>query len=216
MDTRQRSSEWFGVRNAFAILADPKVRSTMDFSPRDRVLSIEAHGRGSLTPCTCSSRPKSQAGGGVNAGLFAVLLLDTFQEACQDLALSREASRPAQDRAAGPVRARRAEQHRDVGRPAQRDVAQGGGNGYQLLVVEQSRDMMVRDYDRETEQTVWNNCNRIMLGGVTDRDSLEWWGMQIGRHEVTAVSSPRGIRDRARSEGSRNAAARRRRCCRGS
>lgn len=37
MDTRQRSSEWFGVRNAFAILADPKVRSTMDFSPRDRV-----------------------------------------------------------------------------------------------------------------------------------------------------------------------------------
>lgn len=43
-------------------------------------------------------------------------------------------------------------------------ITQGGGNGYQLLVVEQSRDMMVRDYDRETEQTVWNNCNRIMLG----------------------------------------------------
>lgn len=49
--------------------------------------------------------------------------------------------------------------------------------------------MMVRDYDRETEQTVWNNCNRIMLGGVTDRDSLEWWGMQIGRHEVTRFES---------------------------
>ena len=68
-------------------------------------------------------------------------------------------------------------------------ITQGGGNGYQLLVVEQSRDMMVRDYDRETEQTVWNNCNRIMLGGVTDRDSLEWWGMQIGRHEVTRFES---------------------------
>ena len=71
----------------------------------------------------------------------------------------------------------------------QNAITQGRGNGYQMLVVEQSRDMMVRDYDRETEQTVWNNCNRIMLGGVTDRDSLEWWGMQIGRHEVTRFES---------------------------
>ena len=94
MDTRQRSSEWFGVRNAFAILADPKVRSTMDFSPRDPRLidprrMVEDH-----DTVYVLSRPKSQAGGGVNAGLFAVLLLDTFQEACQDLALSREASGP--------------------------------------------------------------------------------------------------------------------------
>ena len=56
-------------------------------------------------------------------------------------------------------------------------ITQGGGNGYQLLVVEQSRDMMVRDYDRETEtEPFGTTATRIMLGGVTDRDSLEWWG----------------------------------------
>lgn len=48
MDTRQRSSEWFGVRNAFAILADPKVRSTMGFlAARPASDRSEAHGRGS-------------------------------------------------------------------------------------------------------------------------------------------------------------------------
>ena len=91
-------------------------------------------------------------------------------------------------------------------------ITQGGGNGYQLLVVEQSRDMMVRDYDRETEQTVWNNCNRIMLGGVTDRDSSNGGACRSAGMR-SPVSSPHGIRDRARSEGSRNAAARRRPYC---
>ena len=190
MDTRQRSSEWFGVRNAFAILADPKVRSTMDFSPRDPRLidprrMVEDH-----DTVYVLSRPKSQAGGGVNAGLFAVLLLDTFQEACQDLALSREASGPNLRKIEPPARFVLDElSNIETWGGLRNAITQGGGNGYQLLVVEQSRDMMVRDYDRETEQTVWNNCNRIMLGGVTDRDSLEWWGMQIGRHEVTRFES---------------------------
>lgn len=190
MDTRQRSSEWFGVKNAFAILADPKVRSTMDFSPRDPRLidprrMVEDH-----DTVYVLSRPKSQAGGGVNAGLFAVLLLDTFQEACQDLALSREASGPNLRKIEPPARFVLDElSNIETWGGLRNAITQGGGNGYQLLVVEQSRDMMVRDYDRETEQTVWNNCNRIMLGGVTDRDSLEWWGMQIGRHEVTRFES---------------------------
>lgn len=165
MDTRQRSSEWFGVRNAFAILADPKVRSTMGFSPRDPRLidprrMVEDH-----DTVYVLSRPKSQAGGGVNAGLFAVLLLDTFQEACR--------ISPCRARRRDPTCARSSRRPRfvldelsniETWGGLRNAITQGGGNGYQLLVVEQTRDMMVRDYDRETEQTVWNNCNRIMLG----------------------------------------------------
>lgn len=35
VDPRQKGSEWFGVKNAFSILADPNVRARMNLSPSD-------------------------------------------------------------------------------------------------------------------------------------------------------------------------------------
>lgn len=192
MDSRQRSSEWFGVRNAFAILADPKVRATMDLPPRDpRLIDPERMVREGCTVYALS-RPKSQAGGGVNAGLFVALLLDTFQEACQDLAMSAAPTGSGSNlrKIEPPARFVLDElSNIETWGGLRNAVTQGGGNGYQLLIVEQDRNQMRRDYDTETEATVWSNCNRIMLGGVTDRESLEWWGVQIGRHETTRRES---------------------------
>lgn len=67
-------------------------------------------------------------------------------------------------------------------------ITQGGGNGYQVIIVEQSRQQMADEkdgYGRETERTVWENCHRIMLKGVSDDDTLDWWISQIGRHGRT-------------------------------
>ncbi|KFI91276.1 type IV secretory pathway VirD4 protein family protein [Bifidobacterium saguini DSM 23967] len=188
MDARQLSSEWFGVRNAFAILADPKVRRCMNLPPHDPGLIDPKRMVMDGDTVYVLSRPKSQAGGGVNAGLFAALLLDTFQEACQDLALSSAAKGSGGNlrKIEPPARFVLDElSNIETWGGLRNAVTQGGGNGYQLVMVEQDRNQMIRDYDRETEATIWSNCNRIMLGGVTDRDSLEWWGMQVGRHETT-------------------------------
>ena len=68
-------------------------------------------------------------------------------------------------------------------------VTQGGGNGYQVVLVQQDRAAMVEDYGRECERTVWDNCHRMMLKGVTDDDTLRFFVSQVGRHRETRRDS---------------------------
>ena len=71
-------------------------------------------------------------------------------------------------------------------------ITQGGGNGYQLIIVEQSRQQMADEkdgYGKAVEQTVWENCHRIMLKGVSDDETLKWWISQIGTHHHTRRES---------------------------
>ena len=78
-----------------------------------------------------------------------------------------------------------------MARPAQRHHP-GGGNGYQLIIVEQSRQQMADEkdeYGKAVEQTVWENCHRIMLKGVSDDETLKWWISQIGTHHRTRRES---------------------------
>ena len=44
-------------------------------------------------------------------------------------------------------------------------------------------------YGKAVEQTVWENCHRIMLKGVSDDETLKWWISQIGTHHRTRRES---------------------------
>lgn len=89
VDPRQKGSEWFGVKNAFSILADPNVRARMNLSPSDpRLIDPKSMVLRGDTVYVLS-KPRRDGGVAGNAGIFVSLLLDTFQEACQDLAFDK-------------------------------------------------------------------------------------------------------------------------------
>lgn len=191
VDPRQKGSEWFGVKNAFAILADPNVRARMNLSPSDPRLvdpkSMVLRG----DTVYVLSQPKRDGGVAGNAGVFVSLLLDTFQEACQDIAMDRSAG--SRGKIEPPARFVLDELSNIEKWPALRNaITQGGGNGYQLVIVEQSREQMADDrdgYGRAVERTVWENCHRVMLKGVSDDETLKWWIQQIGTHNLTRRES---------------------------
>ncbi|KAA8818311.1 type VI secretion protein [Bifidobacterium rousetti] len=183
MDTRLRENQWMGVKNAFAIIADPKVAARLDISPHDpRLADIKEMVRRGDTIYVIS-RPKDGSGGG-NAGMLVALLLDTFQEACQQLAFSKETG--SRRKIEPPARFVLDELSNIEKWPALRNaVTQGGGNGYQLIMVEQARAMMQKDYGKDDEETIWGNCHRLLLKGETGSDTLKWWVEQVGRHQHT-------------------------------
>ncbi len=89
VDPRQKGSEWFGVKNAFSILADPNVRARMNLSPSDPRLIDPKRMVLRGDTVYVLSKPRRDGGVAGNAGIFVSLLLDTFQEACQDLAFDK-------------------------------------------------------------------------------------------------------------------------------
>ena len=89
VDPRQKDSQWFGVMNAFAILANPDVCARMDLSPSDpRLIDPKSMVLRGDTVFVLS-KPRREHEAAITAGIFVSLLLDTFQEACQDLAFDR-------------------------------------------------------------------------------------------------------------------------------
>ncbi len=183
-DPKQQSNEWFGVKNAFAILADPNVRARMNLSPSDpRLIDPKRMVlRGDTVYVLSNPRKDGDTAG--NAGIFVSLLLDTFQEACQDLAFDRASG--SRGKIEPPARFVLDELSNIEKWPALRNaITQGGGNGYQLVIVEQSRKQMADDkhYGQAVEATVWENCHRIMLKGTSDEETLKWWISLIGSHQ---------------------------------
>lgn len=185
MDVKLRDNQWMGVRNAFAILSDPKVAARMDYAPHDPRLDDPKDMILRGDTVYVLSRPKRDGAGGSNAGTLVALLLDSFQDACQDL---------SQDPGTGGLRHKIEPPARFVldelsnieKWPALRNaITQGGGNGYQLIMVEQARAMMQKDYGREDEATIWGNSHRILMKGETDPDTLKWWTEQVGEYSVT-------------------------------
>lgn len=191
VDPRQKGSEWFGVQNAFSILADPNVRARMNLSPSDpRLVDPKSMVRLGHTVYVLS-KPRRDGGVAGNAGIFVSLLLDTFQEACQDLAFDRASG--SRGKIEPPARFVLDELSNIEKWPGLRNaITQGGGNGYQLIIVEQSRQQMADEkdgYGKAVEQTVWENCHRIMLKGTSDDETLKWWINQIGAHQRTRRES---------------------------
>ena len=184
VDPRQKGSEWFGVKNAFSILADPAVRARMNLSPSDpRLIDPKSMVLRGDTVYVLS-KPKRDGESAGNAGVFVSLLLDTFQEACQAIAFDRATG--SRGKIEPPARFVLDELSNIEKWPGLRNaITQGGGNGYQLIIVEQSRQQMADEkdgYGKAVEQTVWENCHRIMLKGVSDDETLKWWINQIGTH----------------------------------
>ena len=187
VDPRQKDSQWFGVMNAFAILANPDVCARMDLSPSDpRLIDPKSMVLRGDTVFVLS-KPRREHEAAMTAGIFVSLLLDTFQEACQDLAFDRTSG--SRGKIEPPVRFVLDELSNLEAWPGLRNaVTQGGGNGYQVIIVEQSRQQMADEkdgYGRNVERTVWENCHKVMLKGVSDDDTLDWWISQIGRHGRT-------------------------------
>lgn len=183
MDPRLRDNQWMGVKNAFAILADPSVRARMDYSPDDPRLidPTDMIRRGDTV--FILSKPKGDDGG-ANAGMFVALLLDTFLEAAQSLAFSPETGR--RGKIEPPARFVLDELSNIEKWPQLRNaITQSGGNGIQLFVIEQSRAALADDYGEGVERTIWENCHLMMLPGVKDPDTLRWWVEQIGSHVRT-------------------------------
>ena len=191
VDPRQKGSEWFGVKNAFAILANPDVRARMDLSPSDpRLIDPKSMVlRGDTVFVLSKPRRDHEAGG--TAGIFVSLLLDTFQEACQDLAFDRASG--SRGKIEPPARFVLDELSNLEKWPGLRNaITQGGGNGYQVILVEQSRQQMADEtdgYGKAVEQTVWENCHKVMLKGTSDDETLKWWINQIGTHHLTRRES---------------------------
>lgn len=125
------------------------------------------------------------------------LLLDTFQEACQDLAFDKASG--SRGKIEPPARFVLDELSNIEKWPGLRNaITQGGGNGYQLIIVEQSRQQMADEkdgYGKAVEQTVWENCHRIMLKGVSDDETLNGGSARSARTTIPAANPP-GIRDR--------------------
>ncbi len=191
VDPRQKGSEWFGVKNAFSILADPNVRARMNLSPSDPRLIDPKRMVLRGDTVYVLSKPRRDGGVAGNAGIFVSLLLDTFQEACQDLAFDKASG--SRGKIEPPARFVLDELSNIEKWPGLRNaITQGGGNGYQLIIVEQSRQQMADEkdgYGKAVEQTVWENCHRIMLKGVSDDETLKWWISQIGTHHRTRRES---------------------------
>ena len=191
VDPRQKGSEWFGVKNAFSILADPNVRARMNLSPSDPRLIDPKRMVLRVDTVYVLSKPRRDGGVAGNAGIFVSLLLDTFQEACQDLAFDKASG--SRGKIEPPARFVLDELSNIEKWPGLRNaITQGGGNGYQLIIVEQSRQQMADEkdgYGKAVEQTVWENCHRIMLKGVSDDETLKWWISQIGTHHHTRRES---------------------------
>lgn len=182
VDPRQKGSEWFGVKNAFSILSDPRVRARVDWRPRDPRLRTPRRMVEDGDTVFVLSRPKREGEASGNSGVFAALLLDSFQEACQGLAIDAD----GRGKIEPPARFVLDELSNIATWPGLRNaVTQGGGNGYQLVIVEQSRRAMAYDYGQETESVVWSNCAKVMLKGVDDPESLSWWVDAMGRHGLT-------------------------------
>ena len=191
VDPKQKGSEWFGVKGAFSILADPNVRARMNLSPSDPRL-IDPRSmvlRGDTVYVL--SRPRREGESTANSGVFVSLLLDTFQEACQDLAFDRGSG--SRGKIEPPARFVLDELSNIEKWPGLRNaITQGGGNGYQMILVEQSRQQMSDEdngYGKAVEQTVWENCHKIMLKGTSDKETLEWWIALIGSHDHTRRES---------------------------
>lgn len=185
MDPRQQAGEWFGVKNAFAVLKSPQVCARLDYAPNDPRLidPREFIRRGGTVYALCSPRRQGTAGG--NAGLFVALLLDTFQEACQDLAF--EATH-ARRKIEPPAKFVLDELSSIEQWPGLRNaITQGGGNGYQLWLVEQDRSAARDDYGADNEQLMWNNCHRILMKGSQDHDNLQETVDMIGQERLTRV-----------------------------
>ena len=191
VDPRQKGSEWFGVKNAFSILADPNVRARMNLSPSDPRLIDPKRMVLRGDTVYVLSKPRRDGGVAGNAGIFVSLLLDTFQEACQDLAFDKASG--SRGKIEPPARFVLDELSNIEKWPGLRNaITQGGGNGYRLIIVEQSRQQMADEkdgYGKAVEQTVWENCHRIMLKGVSDDETLKWWISQIGTHHRTRRES---------------------------
>lgn len=191
VDPRQKGSEWFGVKNAFSILADPNVRARMNLSPSDPRLIDPKRMVLRGDTVYVLSKPRRDGGVAGNAGIFVSLLLDTFQEACQDIAFDKASG--SRGKIEPPARFVLDELSNIEKWPGLRNaITQGGGNGYQLIIVEQSRQQMADEkdgYGKAVEQTVWENCHRIMLKGVSDDETLKWWIGQIGTHHRTRRES---------------------------
>ena len=102
VDPRQKGSEWFGVKNAFSILADPNVRARMNLSPSDPRLIDPKRMVLRGDTVYVLSKPRRDGGVAGNAGIFVSLRL------------------ARQDRAPCTVRARRTVEHREMARPTQR------------------------------------------------------------------------------------------------
>ncbi len=185
IDATLQDNEWFGVTNAFAILANPAVRARMNLSPSDpRLIDPKRMVlRGDTVYALSAPRKDGDVGG--NAGIFVSLLLDTFQEACQDLAFDRASG--SRGKIEPPARFVLDELSNIEKWPALRNaVTQGGGNGYQVIIVEQSRQQLADEnhgYGKAVEATVWENCHRIMLKGDSDEETLKWWINLIGSHQ---------------------------------
>lgn len=103
------------------------------------------------------------------------LLLDTFQEACQDLAFDKASG--SRGKIEPPARFVLDELSNIEKWPGLRNaITQGGGNGYQPIIVEQSRQQMADEkdgYGKAVEQTVWENCHRMRAQGRVRRRDVE-------------------------------------------
>lgn len=180
MDVKLRENQWMGVKNAFAILADPKVAERLNWTAHDPRLDDPKRMVMRGDTVYVLANPKRDGAGGSNAGMFVALLLDTFQEACQQLAMDPVTG--PRRKIEPPARFILDELSNIEKWPGLRNaVTQGGGNGYELFMVEQARAMMQKDYGKEDEETIWNNSHRVLLSGETSGETLRWWQDQIGR-----------------------------------
>jgi hypothetical protein len=174
-DPRILGSKFFGVTEAFRALDTATTRQTFDTSGGATDLEELLLSGGTLYML---SRWRDESGGEVTVGGLQALLLDDLVDTARRIS-QRDGSRldpPVTlvlDEVANCFQWARLPQV----------MAAGSGEGVKALVVFQSRAQAKASYGAESEKTMWDNANRLLLGGSASVDDLKDLSLLAGERE---------------------------------
>ncbi|GAA1969064.1 type IV secretory system conjugative DNA transfer family protein [Microbacterium deminutum] len=187
-DDKLVSSIWFGVQNAVAPLAVPKIREALMPRPGDRVLDPREFLDAPNTLYLIGSASGASAMGG-----FLGALLDDIVEVARNRALASQGSRLPHP--LGLILDEIANMFRWGNLP--RIMADGGGRGICTFVVLQALSQAETSWSRAEADTIWAAATaKVLLGGASHVDHLR---------DVEALLGTRQTRRTQRSWSTRDA-----------
>lgn len=187
-DDKLVSSIWFGVQNAVAPLAVPKIRDTLMPGPGDRIFDPREFLDAANTLYLIGSASGASAMGG-----FLGAMLDDIVEVARTRALASPGSRLAHP--LGLILDEIVNMFRWGNLP--RIMADGGGRGICTFVVLQALSQAETSWSRAEADTIWAAATaKVLLGGASHVDHLR---------DVEALLGTRRTRNTQRSWSTREA-----------
>lgn len=167
-DSRIRNNKWIGVSQALNALSEPKVRQRLSIAHDDprrfRIDGFLASQHDTIY-FLCKARDKGSPAG---VGGFVSMFLDAL------VAQARQAASMAPDGKLEPPVALVLDEIANIDRWVNlpQAVTAGSGDGIWTWVFFQSRTQARDLYGTDTEATLWDSCQKWVLGGISNMDDL--------------------------------------------